>query len=42
MVAIPDVPEEVDIQLQRTEFITRKIILRTPDAEVTRFGDRTQ
>jgi hypothetical protein len=33
MVAIPDGPEEVDIQLQRTEFIARKVIHRTPDAD---------
>ena len=31
MAAIPDVPEEIDIQLQRTDFIERKLIDRVPD-----------
>eukprot|EP00599_Poterioochromonas_sp_BG-1_P012741 CAMPEP_0173157600 /NCGR_PEP_ID=MMETSP1105-20130129/15730_1 /TAXON_ID=2985 /ORGANISM="Ochromonas sp., Strain BG-1" /LENGTH=64 /DNA_ID=CAMNT_0014075113 /DNA_START=1257 /DNA_END=1447 /DNA_ORIENTATION=- len=28
---IPDVPEEVEIQIARNEFITSKIIDKTPD-----------
>lgn len=31
MEAIPDCPEEIDIQLQRTEFIVRKLIDRVAD-----------
>ena len=31
MEAIPDCPEEIDIQLQRTEFITRKLIDQVAD-----------
>lgn len=31
MEAIPDCPEEIDIQLQRTEFIARKLIDRVAD-----------
>ena len=33
MEAIPDCPEEIDIQLQRTEFIERKLIDRVADDE---------
>ena len=33
MEAIPDVPEEIDIQLQRTEFITTKLIDKVADEE---------
>jgi len=38
MVAIPDVPEEINIQLQRTAFIQRKLIDRIPDETYT--GDK--
>lgn len=31
MEAIPDVPEAIDIQLERTAFITRKLIDRVAD-----------
>jgi hypothetical protein len=31
MEAIPDIPEEIDIQLQRTEFIERKLIDKVGD-----------
>lgn len=31
MAIIPDIPEEVDIQLQRTEYISRKLIDRVED-----------
>lgn len=31
MEAIPDIPEEIDIQLQRTEFIVRKLIDQVAD-----------
>jgi hypothetical protein len=31
MAAIPDVPEEIEIQLERTEFITRKVIDQVAD-----------
>lgn len=31
MVAIPDVPEEISIQQQRTAFLQRKLIDRIPD-----------
>lgn len=31
MAIIPDVPEEIEIQLQRTEFITKKLIDRVSD-----------
>jgi hypothetical protein len=31
MEAIPDVPEEIDIQLMRTEFISRKLIDKVGD-----------
>jgi hypothetical protein len=34
MVAIPDVPEEMSIQLKRAEFIKRKLIDRIPDTTV--------
>ena len=35
MEAIPDVPEEIDIQLERTEFITRKLIDKVADDDAT-------
>jgi hypothetical protein len=31
MEAIPDCPEEIDIQLQRTEFIARKLVDKVAD-----------
>lgn len=31
MAVIPDVPEEIDIQLQRKEFIVRKLIDKVED-----------
>ena len=31
MAVIPDVPEEIDIQLDRTDFITRKLIDKVAD-----------
>jgi hypothetical protein len=31
MEAIPDVPEEIEIQLERTEFIVRKVIDQVGD-----------
>ena len=31
MSAIPDIPEEVNIQIQRTDFITSKILEKQPD-----------
>ncbi len=31
MAIIPDVPEDIEIQLQRTEFITRKLIDKVGD-----------
>jgi hypothetical protein len=34
MVAIPDIPEEMNIQLKRAEFINRKLIHRIPDTAV--------
>jgi len=33
MAIIPDIPEEIDIQLQRTEFITRKLIDKVADED---------
>jgi hypothetical protein len=33
MAAIPDVPEEMSIQLRRTAFIQRKLIDKIPDAD---------
>lgn len=32
---IPDVPEEVEIQTQRMDFIVSKLIMKTPDEEPT-------
>jgi hypothetical protein len=34
---IPDVPEDVEIQIARTEFINEKVILRVPDEEFEEF-----
>ncbi len=33
MEAIPDIPEEIDIQLQRVKFIGMKLIKKVPDAK---------
>lgn len=33
MAIIPDIPEEIDIQLQRTEFIVRKLIDKVADED---------
>ena len=38
MEAIPDVPEEIEIQLERTEFIVRKVIDQVGDASASIFG----
>ncbi len=35
MALIPDVPEEIDIQLSRTEFITSKLIDKVADDDTT-------
>ena len=31
MELIPDIPEEIDIQLQRSEFLNQKFIAQVPD-----------
>ncbi len=35
MAVIPDIPEEIDIQLSRTEFITSKLIDKIADDDTT-------
>ena len=32
MVAVPEVPEEMAVQLRRTDFIRRKLVDRLPDS----------
>ena len=31
MAAVPDIPYDVDIQIQRQEFLVRKVIMKIPD-----------
>jgi hypothetical protein len=31
MAVVPDIPHEVDIQIQRSEFLAEKVVMRIPD-----------
>jgi hypothetical protein len=40
--SVPDVPEEVSIQLQRQDFLVRKLILLEPDDDDDEVGARCE